>query len=120
MKKLILVALVMWSSVGICQQSINDYKYALVPAKFDFLDEADQYKLNTYTKMFLQKYGFETYFNNETLPEEAATYNCNKVYVDVLDNSNIRNTKLTVVLKDCRNNVIFTSAEGKSAEKQYK
>jgi hypothetical protein len=107
-------------SVTAFSQSANDYKYAVVPSKFSFLKEADQYRLNTYTKMFMQKYGFETWFDNENIPAEIANSNCNKVYVDVIENNTMFITKLKVVLKDCTNKILYTSAEGQSREKDFK
>ena len=101
-------------------QSVNDYRYALVPSKFSFLNEVDQYKLNTLTKLLMGKYGFVTFLDNEVLPEEVLNNNCNKVYVDVVKSSGVFTTKLSVVLKDCKNNILFTTAEGKSREKEFK
>ena len=66
----------------------------------------------------MEKYGFVTYFDSDVLPSEVAENNCNKVYVDVKSNGNLFVTKLTVVLKDCKNVVLFSSSEGKSREKE--
>ena len=101
-------------------QSVNEYKYALVPSKFSFLNEVDQYKLNTLTKLLMGKYGFVAFLNNEILPDEVLNNNCNKVYVDVVKSGGVFTTKLSIVLKDCKNNVLFTTAEGKSREKEFK
>lgn len=101
-------------------QSVNEYKYALVPSKFSFLNEVDQYKLNTLAKLLMGKYGFVAFLDNEVLPDEVLNNNCNKVYVDVVKSSGIFTTKLSIVLKDCKNNVLFTSTEGKSREKEFK
>lgn len=98
-------------------QNLNDYKYAIVPARFDFLKEKNQFMINTYTKLFMQKYGFDTYLDSETLPDVMLQNNCNRVYVDVVSTGNFFQTKLKVVLKDCKNNVLFTSLEGRSKEK---
>lgn len=119
MKKYIVLLLLLASSVGF-SQSINDYKYAIVPEKFSFLKEKDQYRMNTLTKMFMEKYGFMTYFDTDILPDEVSSQNCNKVFVDVLSDGNMFMTKLTVVMKDCKNNVLFTSSEGISREKDFK
>ncbi|HLF52184.1 hypothetical protein [Flavobacterium sp.] len=119
MKKYIVLLLLLASSIGY-SQSINDYKYAIVPSKFSFLKEKDQYRLNTITKMFMEKYGFVTYFDTDILPDEVSRQNCNKVFVDVLSNGNVFATKLTVVMKDCKNNILFTSSEGISKEKEFK
>lgn len=105
------------SSLFLSAQNLNNYKYAIVPSRFDFLKEKNQFMINTYTKMFMQKYGFETYLDSEVLPDLLLKNNCNKVFVDVISTSTFFQTKLKVVLKDCKNNVLFTSQEGKSKEK---
>ena len=118
MKKYLFLLFVLTSYSGF-SQSINDYKYAIVPSKFSFLKEPNQYRLNMLTKLLMEKYGFVTYLDTDVLPTEVANQNCNKVYVDVLKGGNMFVTKLTVVLKDCKNNILYTSAEGKSREKEY-
>jgi len=118
MKKHIILLLVLFSSLGF-SQTINDYKYAIVPSKFSFLKEKNQYRLNLLTKLLMEKYGFVTFFDTDILPSEVAENNCNKVFVDVLSNGNMFVTKLSVVLKDCKNTILFTSLEGKSQEKDY-
>ena len=114
------IALFLMFSTGVFAQNINDYKYALVPTKFSFLKEENQYNLNLLTKMYLQKYGFETYYNNETAPDDFVNSNCNKIFVDIVNNSNMFTTKLKVVIKDCKNNILISSEEGASREKEYK
>jgi hypothetical protein len=66
----------------------------------------------------MEKYGFITYYDSDVLPNEVVESNCNKVYVDVKSNGNLFVTKLTVVLKDCKNAVVYTSIEGRSREKE--
>lgn len=118
MKKFLVLFLLI-SSFGFAQ-NLNDYKYAMVPAKFSFLKDDNMYNLNLFTKMYLQKYGFESYYDNEVFPTDFASNNCNKIFIDVLNNSNMFTTKLKVVLKDCKNNILATSDEGTSREKEYK
>lgn len=101
-------------------QSVNDYKYVMVPSQFNFQNSANQYGLNFITKGLLQKYGFEVFLDTDPIPEDILNYNCNKLYADVLENNNLTNTKLTIVLKDCKNNILFTSAEGKSRDKDWR
>ena len=43
-------------------QNINDYKYVIVPAKFDAFKEPNKYNLNVNTKLLLQKYGWPIIF----------------------------------------------------------
>ena len=117
MKKTLFLILFLATSLGF-SQSLNDYKYAIVPSKFEFLKEKDQFRLNTLTKLLMEKYGFITYYDSDVLPNEVVESNCNKVYVDVKSNGNLFVTKLTVVLKDCKNAVVYTSTEGRSREKE--
>jgi len=100
-------------------QSINDYKYAIVPSTFSFLKEKDQYRLNTLAKLYLEKQGFVSFFDTDPMPEEVLNNNCAKVYLDVQSNGNFINTKLKFTIKDCKGTVLFTSEEGRSKEKDY-
>lgn len=100
-------------------QQLNQYKYAQVPSKFSFLNSKDEFRLNTLTKMYMEKYNFVTYFDTDALPDDFVKDNCNKVFVDIVTSNTIFMTKLKIVLKDCKNNMLFTSQEGKSREKQY-
>ncbi|WP_395043267.1 hypothetical protein [Flavobacterium sp.] len=117
MKKYIILLLLV-SSFGF-GQNLNQYKYAKVPLKFSILKENDQYRLNTLTKMFMEKYGFESYLDSDILPDEFANENCNKVYVDLQESNTLMMTKIKVVLKDCKNNILYVSQEGKSRDKDY-
>ncbi len=116
MKKIIVLILFLISGLSF-GQTLNNFKYALVPEKYDFLKEKNQYQLNDLTKAAMRKYGFESYFVTEVLPKDIT--NENKLYVDVLENSSMIYTKLIIVLRDYTNNVLFRSAEGKSKEKDF-
>ncbi len=118
MKKFLVLFLLV-TTVGF-SQNWNGYKYAMVPVKFNFLKEENMYNLNLLTKMYLQKYGFETYYNSESAPDEFVNSNCNKIYIDVLENNNMFTTKLKVVVKDCKGTVLATSEEGTSRDKEYR
>ncbi len=98
-------------------QSINDYKYVLVPDKFEVTKKKIIPKLNVMAKMYMQKYGFESYLSTEAQPAEFSNTACNKLYLDLIEDNGIFITKLAVVLKDCRGTVLATSPMGKSKEK---
>ncbi|MEC4049711.1 hypothetical protein OX284_009760 [Flavobacterium sp. SUN046] len=118
MKKYLII-LTLFSSFAFAQ-NISDYKYALVPSKFLFLKETDQYRLNTLLKLFMQKQGFETYFDKDAnAPDDFVNSNCNKIMLDLINNSSAFVTKLKVVIKDCKGVVLYTSEEGSSREKEY-
>jgi hypothetical protein len=78
------------------------------------------YGLNTLTKLYMQKYGFETYLDTDIFSTDFARDNCNRIVVEIVSESTIFSTKVKVILKDCKNTILFTSPQGKSNEKEYK
>ena len=114
-----LVLFLLSSFVGIAQ-NLNEYKYAILPSKFAFSKEENAHNLNAISKMYLQKYGFETYFHNEAAPDEFILSYCNKIFVDVTENSSIFITKLKITIKDCKGTILATSEQGTSKEKEYR
>lgn len=117
MKQFILLSLAVLLSINTFsqQKSLSDYNYVIVPEHFDFLSSKDQYQINSMTKFYLDKYGFNTYF----LSSAPKVDRCDGLYADVEKLSTILGTKLQVVLKDCNNNEIYRSSEGKSKFKQH-
>ena len=118
MKK-ILLSLILLLSLASFSQTINDYQYVIVPIKFDFLKENDQYRLNTTTKLLLQKYGFKAFLNSEQPPAEASSNRCSVLYAFLDQNSNMFTTKIKVVLKDCFDKVVFETDYGVSRIKEF-
>jgi hypothetical protein len=99
-------------------QSVNDYKGVIVPLKYDFLKNDNQYRLSTLTKFNLKKAGFEAFYSNESVSNE---YNdrCSLLYIDVKKENAFLITKLFITLKDCYGKIVFQSEMGKSKEKDY-
>ncbi|MET4142336.1 hypothetical protein ABIB30_004737 [Pedobacter sp. UYP1] len=120
MKRYILLLLLFISFSGYAQHTINNYKYVLVPEKFSFLKEQDQYRLNTLAKFLLAEKGFDAYFDNFDLPTAIANNKCDALHAEVLEKKGMFTTNLTLLLKDCKGNIVFKSKEGKSREKEYK
>jgi len=119
MKKFITILALLVAGVSF-SQSVNDYKYVILPVKFDFLKKENQYDLNILTKMMLQKYGFTVLYNNEQKPDELALNNCRALYADVRKQPGFLSTNLIISLKDCKGTVLFATEEGKSKEKDFK
>ena len=101
------------------QNTINSYKYVLVPQKFDFLRDDDEYGLNSTTRLLLEQKGFVVFWNNENLPPALTANRCTALIAEVTQRKAIFSTNLTLLLKDCSGNIIFKSKEGKSREKEY-
>jgi hypothetical protein len=98
-------------------QSINQYKYVIVPSKFSAQNSAGQFGLNNLTKMFMEKNGYTAFYDSDILPLEVSGESCNKIRLDVFEDNTMRTTRLKVEIKDCRNAVLFTSEYGESREK---
>lgn len=119
MKKILSLLFLFASGFVFSQTSINEYRYVQIPAKFDFLKEKNQYGLNTITKVYFEQKGFGVVYNDEIINDAFLLDNCNKLYVNVLEDRTFFATKLTVVIKDCTNKVIYTSDEGTSRKKEH-
>jgi hypothetical protein len=105
--------------VGYSQDNINNYKYVIVPERFNFSKEDDQYGLNTTTKLLLMQKGFAAIMGNEKLPPAVAANRCNALMAEVVQKKGFFVTNLSLLLKDCQGNIIFKSKEGKSREKEF-
>jgi hypothetical protein len=90
-------------NIGFSQSNLNDYKYVIVPTKYDFLKGADQYQLNSLTKFLFNKYGFTAIMEDEPFPEDLANNRCLAMDAKVEKESGLLKTKLKVSLKDCNN-----------------
>jgi hypothetical protein len=117
MKKILLL-LVLFLTTTAFSQNVNDYEYVIVPAKFSFLKVDDKYRLNTNSRLLLQKYGFKSVFPSDSMPSEIANNNCKKLYFDLVEDNKLLITKIKIVLKDCREKLLFESDYGTSKEKE--
>jgi len=119
MKKYLWFVFVCFCSFLSAQNTINQYQCVIVPSQFGFTTQTDQYRINTLTKLLLEKYGFKAYLDNEELPLEIRNSNCDKLYADVKRSGNFIITKMQLILKDCNHTVRYESSIGKSKEKEY-
>ncbi len=120
MKKLSVLFAILFTAITYGQKTINDYKYVIVPEKYEFSKEKNQYQLNALTKFLLEKYGFSTVMKSAEKPRELQSNNCLALEADVQNNSGLFVTKLVLQLKDCYGNVVYATEEGRSREKEYK
>jgi hypothetical protein len=119
MKLYTLIIFALFTTVGYSQNTISNYKYILVPERFDFSRDDNQYGLNVTTKLLLEQKGFVAFINNEALPPALAANKCNALKAEVVQKKSFFVTNLTLLLKDCQGNIIFKSKEGKSREKEF-
>lgn len=119
MKACVLFIFTLFAVAGYSQNTINSYKYVLVPERFDFSKEDNQYGLNTTTKWLLEQKGFVAFIGNEGLPPALAANKCNALRAEVVEKKGFFVTNLILLLKDCQGNIIFKGKEGKSREKEF-
>ena len=91
----------------------------IVPNRYAFQKEDNQYQLNMLTKFLLEKQGFKVYMENEA-PAELLQNPCDALKADVKNESNMMTSKVQLLLTDCTNKAVFTSQIGKSREKEFK
>ena len=107
-------------SILIAQNSINSYKYILVPKQFEFQKSVDQHQLNSLTKFLFEKAGYTVLFTDDQYPEDLAMNSCLALKVKLNNNPSFLKTKMNIDLYDCKNHLIFATKEGISKEKVYK
>jgi len=107
------------SGLSFGQSVLDPYKYIIVPKNFDFLKKENQYRVNTMTKYLFDTNGYTTLIEGENYPQEVRSNPCIALKTDVLDESNTFTTKLRVELKNCLDEVVFLSEQGRSKEKDY-
>ncbi|MFY7810968.1 MAG: hypothetical protein ACOVQ2_04475 [Flavobacterium sp.] len=114
MKKIILLFILTISLNTFAQ---NKYKYAIIPLKYSIFKIENQYNINTNSKKMMESYGLETYFENQ-FPDHYNT--CEAIKLDLEENNSMFTTKIKIVFKDCKNQIIYKSDEGISKEKEFK
>lgn len=119
-KRILTIALILVGfTVSFGQNSLNDYKYVIVPNYFEFLKGKDMYRLNTMTRFLLKKYGLNAYMEEEITAQDYKRNNCLGLRANVLNIKGMFTTKVKVVLTNCNNEVVFETKEGKSKIKTY-
>ncbi|PSG91693.1 hypothetical protein [Aurantibacter aestuarii] len=120
LNKIALTAFLFISIITITySQDLNDYKYILVPEKFEEMKVADQYRLNGLTNYLFNENGFISFIGKSNLPEDAFKNNCLVLNAELLNESGFFQTKVAIQLKNCRDEVVYTSQYGESRDKKY-
>jgi len=108
------------SASGFSQSKLDNYKYVMIPHKFEFQTSQNSYQINALLKFLFTKEGFTALYSDARLPEELAENPCKGVKVRLVNLSTMFATKVKIELVDCRNQNIFTTSIGKSKEKTIK
>lgn len=95
--------------------NLSDYSYVIIPEQFNFLKGKDQYQMNSMSKFYFEKSGFNAY-----LADSAPNANrCDGLFANVEELKTVFGTKLQIVLKDCNDKEIYRGQEGKSKYKEF-
>ncbi len=119
MKNLFLPLILMCGFLGMSQAELNKYKYIIVPTKFETFKNENQYQTSTMIKYNLVENGFTAVYDND-MPADLLANRCLGLLLNLKDDSSMFTTKVTLTLKDCQSNVVYTTVEGSSKEKDYK
>lgn len=117
--KNIFLALFISGFFGTAHAQLNDYKYIVVPKKFDEFKRQNQYQTSTLIKYLLDNEGFNVVYDDQ-LPNDLNSNRCLGVWANLIDNSSMFSTKTTLKLTDCMDREVFTTQEGKSKIKEFK
>lgn len=104
---------------GYAQNPLDSYKYIIVPKKFDFLRKENQYRVNSQTKYLFDSNGYTTLLKGEEYPDDLLSNPCLGVEANVIDESNTFTSKVRISLTNCQDQVVYTTEQGRSKEKEY-
>lgn len=100
---------------------LNDYKYMVIPKKFKEFKKENQYQTSTLLKyLFVEASYNAIYDDDDVLPNDLKQNACLALKADLENRSSLFTTKVKIIVKDCNGQVVFTSIEGRSKQKDYK
>lgn len=117
MKKIVVV-IILFAALSAFSQAFNGYQYLVIPAKFSFQKQANEYGINALIELYFKQQGF-TVVSDKNQTTEMASNPCNAVYVNALKESNLFSTKIVVEIKDCAGQILLTSLKGNSRAKEF-
>lgn len=118
MKNLFVIVFVLTVFCGYSQGSLNEYKYIIVPKKFDAFRKENQYKTSTLVKYLFTQKGFNAVYD-DALPNDLNSDRCLGLIVSLNNESSMLSTKTSLVLKDCSSKEVLSTLTGKSKEKEF-
>ena len=117
--KLLLFVLCLCTLSISAQKNVNDFKYIIVPSQFEFQNNAGDFQLNELTKFLFNKYGFTALLSTEVFPKDLGENNCLALTAHLRKQSSLFTIKMKYDLVNCYNEIIFTSVESPSKNKEY-
>jgi phage pi2 protein 07 len=114
MKKILLILITIFTIGSFAQKK----QTILISSKYDFQEKKNSHNINNMLKAILTSNNYQVYFEDEVLPIEIAQNRCNALTGVLVDDSNVFVTKVKLQIKDCKNNILFETADVKSREKE--
>ena len=118
MKNIFVIVIVLTVFSGYSQSSLNEYKYIIVPKKFEAFKKENQYKTSTLVKYLFTQKGFNTVYE-DALPEDLISDRCLGLIVSLNNASSLFTTKASLVLRDCSSQEVLSTLSGKSRVKEF-
>lgn len=118
MKNIVLSILLVLAYTSGLQAQLDEYKYIIVPKKFDGFKNENQFKTSTIVKHLFTQKGYTAVYVDQ-LPDDLKANRCLGLLVSMENKSSMFTTKTTLVLKDCSNIEVFRTLQGKSKKKEY-
>ncbi len=119
MKNILYLLVTVLATTHFSNAQLNDYKYMVVPKRFNMFKEVNQYQTSTLVKHLFSTNGY-TVIYDDVLPEDLKDNGCLALRAELDNNSSLFATKVSIVLKDCNGQIVFTSLEGRSKIKEFK
>lgn len=119
LKTVIMLLITMIGYSGFSQSDLNQFKYIIVPKKFESFKNENEYKTSTLIKYLLAEKGFNVVYD-DALPNDLNSNRCLGLKASLLEESNLFTTKTTVVFKDCNGKEVFQTMQGTSKEKEFR
>lgn len=119
MKSIVCTALLILMFGVNASAQLNEYKYIVVPKRFEAFKSVNQHNTSVLVKYLLSQEGFNVVYD-DAQPMELRTDPCLGVYTKLNNTSSLLATKVIIDLVDCENQLVYTSQEGKSKKKDYK
>ena len=101
------------------QAILNEYKYVIVPKKFEGFRSENQYQTSTMVKYYLVNQGFNALYE-DVLPQDLNLDRCLGLLTSLEEESSMFATRVAVVFKDCQGVERYRTQLGSSKVKQYK
>jgi hypothetical protein len=102
------------------QKTIHNYAYVVIPDQLSFQKIPGEYQLNELLKFLFEKEGITVFLDTEKIPRELMMLDCGGLKLKGQKESTMLKIKTSFTLSNCYNEIVFTSEQGVSRQKEYK